>query len=46
VLAVTGKGMSLEDAREEAYAQAEKIRMGRALFPEDIGVDLLNYKGI
>jgi phosphoribosylamine---glycine ligase len=46
VLAVTGKGMSLKEAREAAYAQAEKIRWDGLYFRKDIGVDLLNYKGI
>lgn len=46
VLAVTGKGMSLSEAREAAYAQVEKIRWEGLYFRKDIGVDLLNYKGI
>lgn len=46
VLAVTGKGKSLKDAREAAYARAEKIRWEGLYFRKDIGVDLLNYKGI
>jgi phosphoribosylamine--glycine ligase len=46
VLAVTGKGKSLKEAREAAYAQAEKIRWDGLYFRKDIGVDLLNYKGI
>jgi phosphoribosylamine---glycine ligase len=46
VLAITGKGPSLQSAREAAYAQAEKIRWEGLYFRKDIGVDLLNYKGI
>jgi phosphoribosylamine---glycine ligase len=46
VLAVTGKGNSLEEAREAAYSRAAKIQWDGLYFRKDIGIDLLNYKGI
>jgi phosphoribosylamine---glycine ligase len=46
VLAITGKGSSLEEAREAAYSRAAKIQWDGLYFRKDIGVDLLNYKGI
>lgn len=46
VLAVTGAGKSLEEARAAAYARAEKIRWDGMYFRKDIGIDLMNYKGI
>jgi phosphoribosylamine--glycine ligase len=46
VLAVTGKGKSLEDARKEAYERAGKIGWEGLYFRKDIGLDLINYKGI
>jgi phosphoribosylamine--glycine ligase len=46
VLAVTGKGSSLEEAREAAYARAAEIQWEGLYFRKDIGIDLLNYKGI
>lgn len=46
VLAITGRGRSLEAARNEAYARAQNIRWEGLYFRKDIGVDLLNYKGI
>ncbi len=46
VLAVTGKGKSLQEARAAAYTQAEKIDWDGLYFRKDIGLDLLNYKGI
>ena len=46
VLAVTGKGSSLEEARAAAYARAGKIQWEGLYFRKDIGIDLLNYKGI
>lgn len=46
VLAITGKGMSLQEARQAAYSRAEKIQWDGLYFRKDIGIDLLNYKGI
>jgi phosphoribosylamine---glycine ligase len=46
VLAVTGKGKTLTEAREAAYAGARKIDWEGLYYRKDIGVDLLNYKGI
>jgi phosphoribosylamine--glycine ligase len=46
VLAVTGKGKSLEEARKAAYEQAGKIQWEGLYFRKDIGIDLMNYKGI
>ena len=45
VLAVTGKGNSLEEARKLAYARVSEIEWDGLYFRNDIGVDLLNYKG-
>lgn len=46
VLAITGRGKSLEEARKEAYAQAAQIQWEGLNFRKDIGIDLMNYKGI
>ena len=46
VLAVTGRGRSLKEAREAAYARAAQIKWDGLYFRKDIGVDLLNYKGV
>jgi phosphoribosylamine--glycine ligase len=46
VLAVTGKGSSLQEAREAAYERAAKIGWDGIYFRKDIGIDLMNYKGI
>lgn len=46
VLAVTGKGHSLEEARQAAYSTARGITWEGQYFRKDIGTDLLNYKGI
>jgi phosphoribosylamine--glycine ligase len=46
VLAITGKGKSLQEARQAAYTRAEKIQWDGLYFRKDIGIDLLNYKGI
>ena len=46
VLAVTGNGSSLEEAREEAYSIARQISWDGLYFRNDIGTDLINYKGI
>jgi phosphoribosylamine--glycine ligase len=45
VLAITGKGNSLEEARALAYACASDISWQDQYFRKDIGVDLINYKG-
>jgi phosphoribosylamine--glycine ligase len=44
VLAISGKGNSLNEAREKAYATAEQIQWDGLYFRKDIGQDLLNYK--
>lgn len=44
VLAITGKGVSLEEARRNAYAAAENISWDGFYYRKDIAVDLLNYK--
>ncbi len=46
VLAVTGKGASLQEAREAAYERASKIGWDGIYFRKDIGIDLMNYKGV
>jgi phosphoribosylamine--glycine ligase len=46
VLAVTGKGNSLEEARKKAYDRVSAITWDGLYFRKDIGIDLLNYKGI
>lgn len=46
VLAVTGRGTSLKEAREAAYARASEINWDGLYFRKDIGEDLLNYKGV
>lgn len=46
VLAVTGKGNSLQEARASAYESASRIEWDGVYFRKDIGIDLLNYKGI
>jgi phosphoribosylamine--glycine ligase len=45
VLAITGKGNSLEQARKLAYDTASTIDWDGLYFRKDIGTDLLNYKG-
>jgi phosphoribosylamine---glycine ligase len=45
VLAVTGKGETLEKAREGAYDKVSGIEWDGLYFRKDIGIDLLNYKG-
>lgn len=45
VLAVTGKGNSLEQARKLAYATVSAIDWDGLYCRKDIGTDLLNYKG-
>lgn len=45
VLAITGRGKSLQEARASAYLKAEKIEWQGLYYRKDIGVDLMNYKG-
>lgn len=45
VLAITGKGDSLEKARKVAYEKVAGIEWDGLYYRKDIGVDLLNYKG-
>jgi phosphoribosylamine---glycine ligase len=45
VLAITGKGKSLEEARTHAYDAAASISWDQLYYRKDIGLDLLNYKG-
>lgn len=45
VLAVTGKGGSLEQARNDAYKNASAIHWDGVYYRRDIGIDLINYKG-
>ncbi len=45
VLAVSGKGTSLEEARKQAYAAAAQIQWEGLYYRQDIGQDLLAYKG-
>lgn len=46
VIAVTGKGASLDEARRRAYDSVSGIQWEGIYFRKDIGLDLLNYKGI
>jgi len=43
VLAVTGRGKSLEDARLRAYQAAETIQWAGARYRKDIGLDLTTF---
>jgi phosphoribosylamine--glycine ligase len=45
VLAVSGKGNSLTEAREQAYQTAAHIEWDGLYYRKDIGQDLMNYKG-
>lgn len=45
VLAITGKGTTLDEARNKAYEAASGISWEDFYYRKDIGVDLLNYKG-
>ena len=45
VLSISGKGMSLSEARDHAYKTAAQIKWEGLYFRKDIGQDLLNYKG-
>lgn len=44
VIAVTGKGASLEEARTQAYQSLSGISFEQAYFRRDIGVDLLQTR--
>jgi phosphoribosylamine---glycine ligase len=44
VLAITGKGHTLHEARQAAYAHAREIDWEGLYFRSDIGLDLLNYQ--
>jgi phosphoribosylamine--glycine ligase len=46
VLSVTGTGDTLDEARGNAYACASQIAWDGLYFRKDIGVDLMNYKGV
>lgn len=46
VLAVTGKGNTLQEARTLAYENVSRIEWDGVYYRKDIGNDLLNYKGI
>jgi phosphoribosylamine--glycine ligase len=45
VLAVSGKGNSLTEARDQAYQTAARIEWDGLYYRKDIGQDLMNYKG-
>lgn len=45
VLAISGKGATLAEAREKAYEAAAQISWDGLYFRKDIGLDLLNFKG-
>jgi phosphoribosylamine--glycine ligase len=45
VLAISGKGHSLEQARARAYQTASGINWEGLYYRKDIGQDLMNYKG-
>ncbi|MDQ2655965.1 MAG: phosphoribosylamine--glycine ligase [Bacteroidota bacterium] len=45
VVAVTGNGNSLEDARRAAYEKISGVAWDGLYYRKDIGIDLLNYKG-
>ncbi len=45
VLAVSGKGKSLSEAKDRAYKTAAQINWDGLYYRKDIGQDLLNYKG-
>jgi phosphoribosylamine---glycine ligase len=44
VLAITGKGSSLSEARDRAYKAAARISWDGSYYRKDIAQDLLNYK--
>lgn len=45
VLAITGKGNSLEEARNQVYQTASQVYWEGLYYRKDIGQDLMNYKG-
>lgn len=45
VLAITGKGNSLEEARAQVYKTAAQVHWDGLYYRKDIGQDLMNYKG-
>ena len=45
VLAITGKGNSLEEARAQVYQTAAEVYWEGLYYRKDIGQDLMNYKG-
>ncbi len=45
VLAITGKGNSLEEARAQVYQTASQVYWEGLYYRKDIGQDLINYKG-
>ncbi len=45
VLAITGKGNSLEEARAQVYKTAAEVHWDGLYYRKDIGQDLMNYKG-
>ena len=45
VLAITGKGNSLEEARAQVYQTAAQVYWEGLYYRKDIGQDLMNYKG-
>ncbi|MBC7849211.1 MAG: phosphoribosylamine--glycine ligase, partial [Chitinophagaceae bacterium] len=45
VLAVSGTGKSLKEARDKAYKAAAQIDWDGLYFRKDIGKDLMDYKG-
>jgi phosphoribosylamine--glycine ligase len=45
VLAISAKGNSLSEARNNAYKTASEISWESMYFRKDVGLDLLNYKG-
>lgn len=44
VLAISAKGKTLEEARQNAYETAKEIQWEGYYFRKDIGMDLMNYK--
>jgi phosphoribosylamine--glycine ligase len=44
VLAITGKGNSLEEARNQVYQTAAQVSWEGLYYRKDIGQDLMNYK--
>jgi phosphoribosylamine--glycine ligase len=45
VLSITGKGNSLEEAREQVYQTVAQVYWEGLYYRKDIGQDLINYKG-